>query len=513
MHKQLKRAFNKRNFFLYVCIVLLPLALLSPFYLDYKSKQVHAELEAEARSHSSFQALYIESFISETIGRLESMAVLMSDQGDNLSLIEQVLYKTHTKDARFSGFYWLNTEGDIIVSSNVLTDKVNLIDRPYVQEAIQTGKTRISEAHFGRVTGRYIFSLATPVRNHFGELSGILIGSVQLNEMENVINDLSNGEFVQLIDDNNQILVQSEDLVPEAKSAASYMKLEVVPWKVKSVVSFDYAGLVMIPFLFHLLTAFVVATILFMLIQSYRSKQKLAQELKQNEAEKLKLIGTIAASTAHEIRNPLTGIKGFISLLSAKYKDSKDQYYFSLIQNEVDRINTIVSELLIVGKPTVIIEETNDLNEILKEIIPLIESEAHMYNVQLSFQMTEESVWVKVSKDHFKQIVLNLVKNALEAMDSGGQLHLASEAVEGTALLLVRDTGKGMPPEVLDKILTPFFTMKKSGTGLGLAVCKRILDSYGGSMRIESEVGAGTQITIEVPLAGKSEVTFGSSVS
>lgn len=501
MYKKFKLAVNRKNVFLYTLIVVLPLCIYSLIYLQFKTKQAYSILEETAHRYASFHALYIENFIGETIGRLGSLAVVLNHQKDHDELIQNVLVETHAKDRRFSGFYWVNTDGEIINGSNPLSDQVNVSDRSYFQQAIRTGKTQISEPHMGRVTARYVFSIATPVMNHAGQIKGVLIGSIQLHVMEDIIRDWVKDETIQILDKSGQILFQTGDVPDSNYWTDSSINLEVVPWKVNSIMELDYRNSILKPFLLNLMMAFLVAHVIFMLVQSFLLKQQMARELSQNEADKLKLIGTIAASTAHEIRNPLTGIKGFISLLSRKNKDEQDQYYLSLIQTEVDRINAIVSEMLIVGKPTIASKEINHVNEILMEIIPLIESEAHLHNVQLSISLTNEPVYLMVSKDHLKQIVLNLAKNALESMESGGQLFISSGRTEEHVWVKIKDTGKGMPPEVLKKIFVPFFTMKEDGTGLGLVVCRRILDSYGGDLLLNSRVGEGTEATIQLPLA------------
>jgi two-component system, sporulation sensor kinase D len=444
--------------------------------------------------------MYIESFIGETIGRLESLAVVLSNQEINLRLVEEVLARTHQEDPRFSGFYWVTSTGDITIGSNELKERINLSGRNYFHQAVLTGKTQISEAHFGRITGRYVFSIATPAKDQTGQIKGVLVGSISLVEMLEVIQELVKDEAVQLIDETGKIILQTKELPVASKGVGSYVNLEVVPWKLNSIMILDHGKLLIKPFLIYLTIGFFLMSILFMLLQSFITKHKLAKELSLNEADKLRLIGIIATSTAHEIRNPLTGIKGFVSLLSKKYKDDKDQYYFSLILKEVDRINTIVSELLIVGKPAIASKEINHINDILSDIIPLIESEANLHNVQLTITMTTDPAFIDVSKDHLKQVILNLIKNALESMDSNGQLIISSEKTKDSVLIKIKDTGKGMSPEVLRDVFVPFFTLKETGTGLGLVVCKRILDSYGGELRIESSVGVGTQVTVQLPL-------------
>lgn len=129
---------------------------------------------------------------------------------------------------------------------------------------------------------------------------------------------------------------------------------------------------------------------------------------------KIELVGTFAASTAHEIRNPLTGIKGLVALLKEKYKDEQDQFYFSIIEQEIERINEIVSEFLILGKPTAIIEQTYDVRTILNEVALIIQSEANLHNIVFHLHLPDRPVHIRCSKDHMKQVVLNITKMQLK---------------------------------------------------------------------------------------------------
>lgn len=454
-------------------------------------------LEHKARELSGFHAMYIGNFIGETIGRLESMATIFSLQEGNLAVIDQVLKETHRNDPRFSGFYWISPEGDINAGSNESPSAVNFSDRGYFQQAIKTGKTQISEAHIGRVTGRYVISIATPMIDGDRSVVGVLIGSIQLEKMNEIVRNMARGELVQLLDQQGNVIIGTEHLPADAKTVSSAVHLEQLPWRVNSIFAFDYNKSVFIPFLICLLIGTIFLHFAFLVAKQLLMRREMAKEMERVEADKLKLIGLIAASTAHEIRNPLTGIKGFITLLREKYTEDKDQYYFSLIQTEIDRINSIVNELLLAGKPMEASKETIRVGDALKELAPLIESEAGLYHVQLEVCLTAEPDKIQISKDHFKQIVLNLVKNALEAMESGGKLTIVSERGDNGVLLKLKDTGTGMSAEVLKKLFVPFFTMKKNGTGLGLMVCKRIVDMYDGEMSIVSAEGQGTEVTLQ----------------
>lgn len=502
MRDKMRHLMNVNTIFQYVLIVIIPMIVFGFAYWHFKSKDTHQFLENKAHRYSTFNAMYLESFIGETIGRLESLATVLTNQDDSLSQIQSILKKTHRMDPRFAGFYWVSTEGDIVVSSNPLKNPpINIADKPYFEWTLATGLTHISDCYYGRVSGKYIFSIATPVRNQDDEIISILVGSVNLQKIKELVSNFFQDEVVRLEGDRGEILFQTKEIAPDARVVKYSVDLEVVPWTVHSMLVWDETNSKRTPLFRNLLMCFFITNIIFMLVQLFLLKHRMAREIAESRAEKLKLIGTMAASTAHEIRNPLTGIKGFITLLREKYRDEQDQYYFLLIQKEVDRINSIVSELLAVGRPTVASKEINHVNEVLREIAPLIHSEALLYHVQFLMEMPENPVYIAVSKDHLKQILLNLTKNAMESMEPGGKLTITLQQTSKHALLKVRDTGKGMSKELQKNIFIPFFTVKENGTGLGLAVSKRILDSYGGELLIESEEGKGTEITIQIPLA------------
>jgi two-component system, sporulation sensor kinase D len=220
----------------------------------------------------------------------------------------------------------------------------------------------------------------------------------------------------------------------------------------------------------------------------------------QNETQKLELVGTLAASTAHEIRNPLTGIKGLFQLLSEKYKDPKDQFYFSIVNKEIDRINEIVNEFLILGKPTIQKMEEIHLDQVINDLNPLIFSESNLFNVHYSYKINSEKIIVLATMDQLKQVILNITKNALESMSVGGQLIINLDKKDEEAILSIRDNGNGISEEDLKKIFTPFFTSKENGTGLGLVVCKRIIESFNGTIEIKSKINKGTEVIITLPL-------------
>ncbi|TYP68072.1 ATP-binding protein [Paenibacillus methanolicus] len=484
---------------LYFLIVLVPMGLFSLTFLQVKTNSAYDELGDTARQLSGVHALYVESFFSETIGRMESLSIYLSGEPENSELMERMLAATHQVDQRFSGFYIADANGDIVSSSNPSEIKGNVSGRAEFRLALLTRKRQVSEPHFGQGTGQYYVSIATPIPSHSGNIRHVIIGSLQIGEMQKGLQHLVRDENVRMYDRSGHVLLQTEDLAADGHTVSSSILLEAVPWQVEATLALDYANAVWKPYLIYAAAVLVILNCVFFLVKAVLAKRRVDRELARIEADKLKLIGTIAAGTAHEIRNPLTGIKGFISLLSQKYTDERDQYYFALIQTEVNRINDIVSELLLIGKPAGLRKETIVVQDVMKEVLPLFESEAQLQHARVTAALPAYPLRVSISRDHFKQVLLNLSKNALEALEGGGEISIKA-AEEGDRIRIrIADTGKGMSAETLRKLFVPFFTMKSTGTGLGLVVCKQILDSYGGSLIIDSRVGAGTTATIDLP--------------
>lgn len=465
-----------------------------------QTQEMETEYRNKAQWYAGFHAKHIENFIGETVGRLDMLATVINIQHNNLNGVEEILKKTQKKDPRFSGFYWANSKGDLLISSNELPSSVNVGDRPYFQQAVKTGKTSISEAHIGRVTGRFIITIATPISDN-GQIKGVLLSSLRLDEIEESIKNVIKDEMIVVKDDTGQTLIKTGRAAPEDRSIQSSINIINLPWTATAKIALEDDRLYRHTFFQYILLIFTAANILFLLIQYVRLKHKVKKEAAQNEIQKLELVGNLAASTAHEIRNPLTGIKGLVKLLSEEYSDNKAQFYFGVIQEEITRINAIVGELLMLGKPSSYTLKTYDANDIVLEIEPLIQSEANYMNVQLSVHPSADNLPISCVRDHIKQVILNLAKNALQAMSNGGNLTISLDRNADFCIITVEDNGEGMPKEVLDQVFNPFFTMKENGSGLGLSVCKRIIDTCGGTISIQSAPRKGTTVEVRLPLS------------
>lgn len=244
------------------------------------------------------------------------------------------------------------------------------------------------------------------------------------------------------------------------------------------------------------------------------SEQFIAQkhqiEILKRELEELTLqvgySGTIrhlAASIAHEIRNPLTTIKGFIQLLQPYLITIDKEDYAEIALDEIERVNEIIYQFLNAAKPKENKVETISLNKLLTDIDLLYESEAKMRNISIITNLAAEDSYVVISENYMKQVLINLLKNAFEAIESSsqtnGEIKLSSSINGDVAIIGIEDNGCGMSPETMQSIFTQYYSTKATGTGLGLSLCKKIIDEHGGNISITSQLGIGSAFKIELP--------------
>lgn len=215
-------------------------------------------------------------------------------------------------------------------------------------------------------------------------------------------------------------------------------------------------------------------------------------------------IGNLAAGIAHEIRNPLTTVKGFIQLIKPYLREIEKEDYANIALDEINRANEIIYQFLNAAKPQPRHLKLIELNKLIKELYVLYEGEAHLQNIMMDISLSTEEPSIYMDENQLKQVLINMVKNAIEAINIAerrqGEVVLSTEVNGDYALIIIKDNGCGMSAESIEKLFTPFYSTKMSGTGLGLAICKRIIDEHGGVIDIKSNLDEGTTFKIELPL-------------
>lgn len=226
-----------------------------------------------------------------------------------------------------------------------------------------------------------------------------------------------------------------------------------------------------------------------------------AQEMLRR-AEKLNVAGELAAGIAHEIRNPLTSLKGFVQLLQPTLTDKKA--YTDVMLSELERINQIVTELLLLAKPQTAAFEEKHLQQLLEHVRTLMNTKAIMNYTEIVIDYRADTTNIYCEENQLKQVFINVLKNAIEAMPDGGEIKIAVEDTDdGGVLIRVIDEGDGIPEESLPKLGEPFYTTKEQGTGLGLMISSKIIEEHGGTMGFVSDRDEGTTVEILLPSSPK----------
>jgi PAS domain S-box-containing protein len=218
-------------------------------------------------------------------------------------------------------------------------------------------------------------------------------------------------------------------------------------------------------------------------IRDITEKKKYETELKRLSG--LDLIGQMAAGISHEIRNPMTTVRGFLQLLSKQNENGKNDEYFHIMIDELDRANSIITEFLSMGNTKTTDLQKLDLNSILNDITPLLMADAFNQNKYLKLE-TSELPLLLLNRNEIRQLILNLFRNGLEAMIQGKELTIKTYIDNDFIVLAIQDQGEGINSEVLEKLGTPFFTTKDNGTGLGLGICYAIAARHNAKIDIET---------------------------
>lgn len=252
-------------------------------------------------------------------------------------------------------------------------------------------------------------------------------------------------------------------------------------------------------FIFSLIT-WLTLMLAFLLIENLNQQLFLQRELKRSE--KLNVISQLAASVAHEVRNPMTTINGFLQLIKKDDNINETQRnYIDISLGELNRAQDIINDYLSLARPNNTSFQVVNISKELTKTIELMTSYTNFQNIEVRSNI-EENLYISGNTDEIKQVFINILKNAIEAMNSNGKLIISAYAVSEKVIIEIADNGEGMTKAQLSRIGTPFYSTKEKGTGIGLTISFQIIEQLKGKIDIKSEYGVGTTFIIELPFYG-----------
>ncbi|UOE92193.1 HAMP domain-containing sensor histidine kinase [Alkalihalobacillus sp. LMS39] len=258
-------------------------------------------------------------------------------------------------------------------------------------------------------------------------------------------------------------------------------------------------------FIIPLVILFIIQSLSILFFVSFIERERWNKHIQKefNRIEKNNTVSEIAASISHEVRNPLTVTRGFLQLLNdATLTEDQKKNYIAHSIEELDRASTIITNYLTYAKPSSLQNHTLDVSKEITYIMNILKPFATIRNVEMVMKTSVNSCYVNGNAQQFQQCLINIIKNGIEAMQTGGEILIDMYCVERDVVINIQDMGNGMTDEQVRKLGTPYFSTKEEGTGLGVMVAFNIIKRLDGQIKVKSTVGEGTSFTIALPLAG-----------
>lgn len=486
---------NIKKYVIYNIILTLLFSALF-WYLLAHNEEVH--LRENIKKSIGIHTEQVDSFFSETTSAVENVATTVIYEKDKVN-IDKKIQVLKNRDHRIINIYVLDHNAVVINSNSkaMIGKKIESMKFFNHIEKRTLNNVAISDVRKNNMNKNVVYI----TKNITDEkTSNLVVAEIDINTIGTVIDSLQKDNTVTITDFNDYIIFQSNHPVfTNIKESQKFLKVD---WNLtinsnKNVYREVFEKVLLAALVFSLL----IAT-LQLFYHSYKAQKESELLLEDINSQKKELIGQLAANTAHEIKNPLTSIKGFVDLLEMQYDAKHENQYFKIVKTELERINLIVGQFLLLGKPTKLDVEIVDLRDIVRETLTFLEYDLSMKNIRTIKSYTDHQTLVHVAIDQFKQIIINLIQNAKDAMveHKQGIIEIKVDHTHDQAILSIRDNGCGMDEEVLKQLFNPFFTTKITGTGLGLPVSKSIIDANNGEIEVISKVDIGTTFIIKLPL-------------
>lgn len=514
---------------LYVLMAFIPLVVTCYFAAGQinhiKQNEVQKNLEL-AKSNAGFIEGLVMGKLKETVNLAESHDIVELDN-KHLAATLQSFKTTENED-----FFIAAANGTILASTHsTIVNKIPQFNtNSYFFNALK-GRPQIASQVRSVFTGDYVITIYAPIFDTSHKVVGIAGNELPVDYFKEYLAPVKIGNtgYLNLIDQNGYYIYDKKvtnrkKLIPAQyyqenkgidisvterknsrtgeKTINTSVRLKQLGWYIlafqrTSEIVTAGSSIVIKDVIVTVLSA-VTLVIIWLYKTALQNKKLLVR--KQN-SEKLALVGELAAGMAHEIRNPLTTIRGFSQILKNTKSGQNHREVFDLVIQSVDHIDSIVKETLLLAKPQQMKLTKVNLQDILKDTYSFMINESLLREVSLELELNNQETFVIGDPVHLKQVLINIIKNSLEATPKHGTVKIRLERTSNRCTkIIVSDTGPGIKSEIMDKIGTPFFTTKDEGTGLGLSVCKRIIEEHMGTLNIVSKEGFGTTIGIKIPV-------------
>ena len=529
-------AFNPRRdpYYAKAAIVVACLLLLGGLVSYYFQVQYETVLQ-EKRELLQHAVSHTEHRIN---GTLTAVSVLASDvditsPGNTIRTKEELQRAVKTLGLHNAALFDVN--GNLIADAKgIHPPKVN--DSTSFAKALGGQPAISNRIVSGDLASAYV-SLRVPVYNQSGQVNAVLAAAIPIAELSAIANETQflEGQYIFIIDGTGQLLhhPRLKDIYPEnadyinralalkgpygsvVKKASIldnvekifiYQPLSHTMWRVSFAVPATTVYFEVLQAAAPSSFVFALLAVIIILIHRNVRQANRSREIANNlRLERLAAATEMASGIAHEVRNPLTSIKGFIQLMMKKQDKSNFNNYLEIVLGEIERIDALIGEFQTLARP---LRQPNlvrtDLSKVVSEVIMLMEPHAGQKQVMLEYSLqgelfNEAGLWVKADIPQLKQVLINLIKNAVDAVTAGGRVRITLNRSQDMPAIVIEDNGTGIPQDIINKLGTPFFTTKEGGTGLGLSVCYTIIHNHGGKIDVTSKVGEGTAFTVMFP--------------
>lgn len=495
----------------------------------------------------------IERFLFERNGDIqvmeESPLLKRNDINNNLKLeyLESVRKAYKTYDFIFT----TNVKGEIEVSAGNIGNDTNY--KNWIQTVLNN-KIYISDFTYLPNEKTYVIYMAAPLKDTQGNIKGAVVERVNFSSIIDIVKNVTLGKtgYAYLANINNGTFLQNNNNTKvmtsfNGKTTGIYYSInnniqyisgysgltnyetQKVKWYLiveqtqseAFAVSNNLETFTIMVILISVLAIFILASVMsegitrpFNVMNSNLKTMeqqviKISDELEKSviRAKNLESLAEMSAGMAHEIRNPLTSIKGYAQYIQFEVEDKSSlKLDAQIIIDEVDRLSRIVDRFLSFARPNKLKLKPTIVNDVVCEVNKIIEKEIEENHIKFSLKL-KETPNAMIDFEQLEQVVLNLVLNSIQAMPQGGKLSIYTGYLKDTNMVFIsiKDTGIGIDKENYDKIFEPFFTTKDKGTGLGLAICARIIENHKGYIEVSSTKGFETIFTIKLPVVGNDE--------